>query len=213
MSLVGRTRILNAYFYGKLRFYMWTLNFPSWLTKALETDAPHFLWKSNPKINTNELGTASQNGKYISKQATFRALEKGGAGQLHLPSHIEAIHASWILRYLHPRKAQWKQVLDAWIGIPRYALLHSTSAEQRQLLERIPEVHHFIHQAIRAFWDLNLKMSETFVKTKGQPDLIRAIPLANNNFFQIRKPKLAKLRAINILRIDDLFGEDARRYF
>eukprot|EP00965_Chrysotila_dentata_P144510 4773271-Pleurochrysis_carterae.AAC.1 len=36
----------NADFYEKLRYYMWTLEFPSWLAKAMKSDASHFLWKT-----------------------------------------------------------------------------------------------------------------------------------------------------------------------
>eukprot|EP00965_Chrysotila_dentata_P034616 1152869-Pleurochrysis_carterae.AAC.2 len=90
----------------------------------METDATHFTWKSKPSLDTDAIGTVGGNGKYISKCATHRAIKKGGAGQLHLPSHIKAIQASWILRYLHPRVAQWKQILDKWINMPRYALFH-----------------------------------------------------------------------------------------
>eukprot|EP00965_Chrysotila_dentata_P083693 2761320-Pleurochrysis_carterae.AAC.1 len=154
----------NANFYGKLRYYMWTLEFPSWLAKAMESDASHFLWKSNPNINAEETGTSSRNGKCKCKQGTFRALKRGGAGQLHCLSHIKSIHASWILRDLHPRKAQWKQILDAWICIPRYALLYLTRAEQKPILRSMPEGHQIIHQALKASCDLDMKMSETYVR-------------------------------------------------
>eukprot|EP00965_Chrysotila_dentata_P048126 1596080-Pleurochrysis_carterae.AAC.1 len=55
-------------------------------------------------------------------------------------------------------------------------------------------------------------MSEPYVKLKGQPDLIRSLPLAHNNFFQINKSKLIKLTSSGILRIDDIFDEDGRRH-
>eukprot|EP00965_Chrysotila_dentata_P172785 5701771-Pleurochrysis_carterae.AAC.1 len=79
ISLIGRTRILNANYYGKLRYYMWTLQFPPWLIKAMETDASHFIWKSKPSLDTDAIGTVGGNGKYISKHVTCRAIKKGGA--------------------------------------------------------------------------------------------------------------------------------------
>eukprot|EP00965_Chrysotila_dentata_P196949 6177908-Pleurochrysis_carterae.AAC.1 len=79
ISLIGRTRILNANYYGKLRYYMWTLQLPPWLIKAMETDASHFIWKSKPSLDTDAIGTVGGNGKYISKHATYRAIKKGGA--------------------------------------------------------------------------------------------------------------------------------------
>eukprot|EP00965_Chrysotila_dentata_P063455 2103426-Pleurochrysis_carterae.AAC.1 len=78
----------------------------------METDANLFIWKSKPSLDTDSIGTVGGNGKYISRHATHRATKKGAAGQIHLPSHIKAIQASWITRHLHPRVAQWKQILD-----------------------------------------------------------------------------------------------------
>eukprot|EP00965_Chrysotila_dentata_P081160 2679090-Pleurochrysis_carterae.AAC.3 len=119
VSLIGRLRILNANYYGKLRYYMWTLQFPPWLIKAMETDANHFIRKSKPSLDTDAIGTVGGNGKYISRHATYRATKKGGAGQIHLSSHIKAIQSFWIIRYFHPSVAQWKQILDKWITMPR----------------------------------------------------------------------------------------------
>eukprot|EP00965_Chrysotila_dentata_P034554 1150245-Pleurochrysis_carterae.AAC.1 len=115
----------------------------------MESDATHFIWKSKPSLDTEAIGTVGGNGKYISKNATYRATRKGGAGLIHLPSHIKAIQASWIIRYLHPRLAQWKQILDKWINMPRYALLHLSASEQNALVRSIPPGHHLITQALK----------------------------------------------------------------
>eukprot|EP00965_Chrysotila_dentata_P104724 3459002-Pleurochrysis_carterae.AAC.1 len=212
ISLIGRTRILNANYYGKLRYYFWTLQFPPWLVKAMETDATHFIWKSKPSLDTEAIGTVGGNGKYISRHATYRTTKKGGAGQLHLPSHIKAIQASWIIRYLHPRVAQWKQILDKWINMPRYAILHLSASEQNTLLRGIPPGHHLITQALKAFWELKLQLSDQHIKDKGTADLVRAIPLAHNNFFKINKSTAQKLAAVGMIRIDDLYAENNKSY-
>ena len=34
---------------------------------------------------------------------------------MHWPSHCEAYYATLIVRYLHPRKAQWKNILRHYI--------------------------------------------------------------------------------------------------
>eukprot|EP00965_Chrysotila_dentata_P048098 1595470-Pleurochrysis_carterae.AAC.1 len=208
MSIIGRARILNANFYGKLRYYMWTLQFPPWLIKAIESDATHLIWKSKPTFDVTKLGTEGGYGKFIAKHATFRPIKKGGAGLLHIPSHIKAIHASWILRYLHPRVAQWKQVLDTWINIPRYAILHLSRTEQQQLIQRIPAGHHLISQAFKAFWELKLTMTEQYIRDKGTPDLVRAIPLAYNNFFKFSVSTLQTFSTAGIVRVGDLFNDN-----
>eukprot|EP00965_Chrysotila_dentata_P034615 1152869-Pleurochrysis_carterae.AAC.1 len=55
-------------------------------------------------------------------------------------------------------------------------------------------------------------MSDKYIKNKGTADLIRAIPLAHNNFFKLKKPTATKLTAAGIIRIDDLFGENNKYY-
>eukprot|EP00965_Chrysotila_dentata_P082605 2726293-Pleurochrysis_carterae.AAC.1 len=96
----------------------------------------------------NETGSEGRYGKFVSKYATFRPIRTRGAGLAQLPSHINAIHESWILRYSPPIEAQWKQVLDyKWISMPRYALLHLSNSEQQQLLQQI-EIPHGRHLII-----------------------------------------------------------------
>eukprot|EP00965_Chrysotila_dentata_P154876 5117545-Pleurochrysis_carterae.AAC.1 len=55
-------------------------------------------------------------------------------------------------------------------------------------------------------------MSVKYVKDKGTPDLIRAIPIAHNNFFKINKSTAKKLIAVGIIRIDDLRDENNKFY-
>eukprot|EP00965_Chrysotila_dentata_P238088 6202284-Pleurochrysis_carterae.AAC.2 len=78
ISLIGRTRILNANYYGKVRHYMWTLQFPPWLIKAAETYATHFTWNNKSSLDTDAIGTAGGNGKYVSKYATHGTIRRGG---------------------------------------------------------------------------------------------------------------------------------------
>eukprot|EP00965_Chrysotila_dentata_P006223 202999-Pleurochrysis_carterae.AAC.1 len=178
----------------------------------METDATHFIWQSKPSLDTEAIGTVGGNGKYISRHATYRTTKKGGAGQLHLPSHIQAIQASWIIRYLHPRVAQWKQILDKWINMPRYATLHLSASKQNTLIQSIPPGHHLITQALKAFWELKLQLSDKHIKDKGTADLVRAIPFTHNNFFKIDKSTARKLIAVGIIRIDDLYAENDKSY-
>eukprot|EP00965_Chrysotila_dentata_P002338 76339-Pleurochrysis_carterae.AAC.7 len=135
-------------------------------------------------------GIRRKPGKFTSKHATFSPIRKGEAGLMDLPSHVDGIHASWTLRYLPPRTAQWKQVLDNRIDMPRYALLHLTQIDQQQLLQRISHGHHLMVQALKAFLALKLN-----VRDKGSAALVRAIAFAHDNFFQfslVPKPPKAE---------------------
>ena len=87
-GLVGKSRLLNANYYGKLRYYMCPLVFPNKLIKAMETDANSFLWRKNPNLSLDELGSNKKTGKWISAKATYRPIKKGGAGLLSLRAHL-----------------------------------------------------------------------------------------------------------------------------
>eukprot|EP00965_Chrysotila_dentata_P021630 716703-Pleurochrysis_carterae.AAC.1 len=96
--------------------------------------------------------------------------------------------------------------------MPRYALLHLSASKQNALIRSIPPGHHLITQALKAFWELKIQLSDKYTKDKGTADLVRAIPLAHNNFFKINKLTARKSTAVGIIRIDDLFDENNRSY-
>eukprot|EP00965_Chrysotila_dentata_P082974 2737200-Pleurochrysis_carterae.AAC.1 len=55
-------------------------------------------------------------------------------------------------------------------------------------------------------------MSDKYIKDEGTADLVRAIPLAHNNFVKLDKSNARKLTAAGIIRIDDLFDENNKFY-
>ena len=93
-SIVGRSRLLNANFYGKLRYYMCPLVFPKNIISAMESDARSFIWRKNPNLTKGELGSNNRIGKWISQKATNRPMKKGGAGLLSLKAHLKAYSAA-----------------------------------------------------------------------------------------------------------------------
>eukprot|EP00965_Chrysotila_dentata_P240534 6203779-Pleurochrysis_carterae.AAC.4 len=72
----------------------------------MESDLTHFAWKNKSSLDVNATGPEERHGTFIFKHATFRPVRKKGTGLMHHPSHTIAIHASWSLRYSHPRVAQ-----------------------------------------------------------------------------------------------------------
>ena len=54
-STNGKHKILNAHYYGRFRFYLWTLLFPSMLNQAIEQDARAFLWRRDPNLDPDLL--------------------------------------------------------------------------------------------------------------------------------------------------------------
>eukprot|EP00965_Chrysotila_dentata_P099452 3288008-Pleurochrysis_carterae.AAC.1 len=76
LTINGRNKILNSNYYGKFRYYMFSMDFPKWLNRSIEEDATHFIWKSKPVFNKDTIGTKGRTGKYINKAATNMPLTR-----------------------------------------------------------------------------------------------------------------------------------------
>ena len=117
MHITGRHRILNANYYGKFRYWMWSMHLPETLLKAIEADARQFLWKRDPNLDADALGSHDHLGKWIKKGAEFKAVRRGGLGIMHLRNHVRAFKAQWVLKLFHPRKATWQQIVSHWLHV------------------------------------------------------------------------------------------------
>ena len=82
----------------------------------IESDAHHFVWAAAPDLRGDEAGTSTAVAPQIAKAASYLPTKEGGAGLMHWRAHVKAFQMQWVLRYLDPRKAPWKDVLDHWIA-------------------------------------------------------------------------------------------------
>jgi hypothetical protein len=130
LSLDGRNILLQSILYGSMRYWFFFLTVPDKIVDAIEEDAKALLWSAAPDFSSDEIGTAKRSKRWIKEFASHIPKKKGGGGLMHLPSHILGFQAQWIQRYLDPRKAPWKNVLDRWIvtgdGLGRGAILTGT---------------------------------------------------------------------------------------
>ena len=185
LSLKGRNLILQSMFFGSFRFWLYAMEIPDEISQYLELDAKNILWSSNPKITTNELGSA-QTRPYIAKKSAYRPETKGGAGTIHWPSHCKAFYAEWIIRLLHPRQAPWKQVFRSWY--PDWnnlgdGLMTASAGDRRKLLDYIPAHAHYIRRCVVEFNQLKLTQNLDL-----KDNTILAEPLWLNPRFTIPLP-------------------------
>ena len=106
MSRNGKHRLLNADFYGRMRYWLFSMLLPTAVNKWITEDASAFLWRSRHPLVPGEKGTKAHLGKYISKKATHRPVKKGGAGVMNWREHQRGFTASWILKLAGPRTAR-----------------------------------------------------------------------------------------------------------
>ena len=115
-STVGRGMVLQAKYYSYFRYWLFGLPMPDSVSKMIESDAHHFVWAAAPDLRGNEAGTSTAVAPQIAKAASYLPTKEGGAGLMHWRAHVKAFQMQWVLRYLDPRKAPWKDVLDHWIA-------------------------------------------------------------------------------------------------
>ena len=129
---------------------------------------------------------------------------------MHWPSHVKAFQIQWIYRYLDPRSAPWKQVLDHWLAKPfhlgRATLLTPRTSSEASLATKLPESLHYVRQCIREFEDLGI-----YQDTSTTPISIQAEPLFENWRFTI--PLSADnvyfwKEYLHVTRISDLYNDD-----
>ena len=127
---------------------------------------------------------------------------------MHLPSHIQAFQAQWIIKYLDPHNSPWKNVLDHWFAsddrLGRGALVASSS-HRRRLTQELPARCTYMHACLVAFNDLNIRQDLNLITfdTLGEP-------LWRNRRFKILIPSSSIdewVENLNIYRLSDLATE------
>ena len=115
-SITGRGMILQAKYYSYFRYWLFGLIMPESVRTLIESDARHYLWASAPDLRGDEDGTSTAVAPQIAYLPSHLPTKEGGAGVMHWLSHVKAFQLQWVLRYIDPRDAPWKQVLDYWIA-------------------------------------------------------------------------------------------------
>ena len=111
-----------------MRYWFFTLIVPDKIIDLIEQDANALLWAANPELHSNEDDTAKRSNRYMTETASYLPQKEGAGSIMHLRTHIKAYQAQWVIKYLDPRRAPWKEVLDNWI-------LHDNSTTTRPSAE------------------------------------------------------------------------------
>ena len=112
MGPSGRVKLANANFLGRFRYYLYSISMPKTIQKAITSDMKVFINRRDPDQDANELGSKKGTRPLTNKYSAHRAFTKGGYSLTHWNNHVTAFQASWLLRYIHPREADWKAIID-----------------------------------------------------------------------------------------------------
>jgi hypothetical protein len=131
LSIIGRAMLVNFMIYSVPRYWVQTMAAPASFHKYLEADVFQLLWEREPSFDVEETGTDTTAYKWL-KNHTAPITPKGGSslgiGLLDWASHVKAMQARWLLKYLDASDSTWKKNLDCWFArtsLGRAAVLSS----------------------------------------------------------------------------------------
>ena len=212
LSMVGRNSLLQSIYYGSFRFWLFSLVLPVKVLKLMKEDAKQILWASQPLLTTSEDGTSKHSVPYIHAKASPLPRKEGGGNVMDWEIHVEAFYAQWGRRYLDPRKAPWKLVLDHYIAnkyhIGRGILVAKLGSKER-LWADVPKQARYARRCIRAFEDLHITQHDQ-ISVDTQAD-----PLFNNNFFDTGLDAAAAKQwqaRLDTTQLVDLLNEDGQLF-
>ena len=126
---------------------------------------------------------------------------------MHLRSHLTAYRAHWIVRYLDPREAPWKLLVDHCIEARhpsgRRALLTKPGLALHKLL---PHKAHYLIKCFRDFENLGVTQNTSVLSSAVQGE-----PLFRNNRFDLSLPRGSQHAwevHLQTYIISDLIGDD-----
>ena len=216
LGLVGRNRLLQSFYYGSFRYWLFSLVLPKSINKLIKSDASHLLWHASPDLRSNEEGTEAGFKPFIATPANLLNRKRGGAGIMSWDDHVTAFYAHWGRRYLDPREAPWKSVLDVWVAngfaVGR-GIIVTCMRPSEFAFHGIPVRAAYARRCISEFERLNIQQ---FANPVLSP-LVASEPFWNSRL--IAPPALEPQRAaewrnhLQIERVFDTIHKTGRRFY
>ena len=116
-SQIGKNMLANSMVWSRFRFPAQALFPPEYITSFLEDLTQSLIWSKDVEFSDEGL-SASAFRRFMVNMNQYEPTNSAnvGLGVLDWNSHLEALQLKWILRYLDPSQAPWKEVLDVWLA-------------------------------------------------------------------------------------------------
>ena len=222
-SYAGRNMIVQSMYFGRLRYWLYSLGMPGQVSKIVQKDADILWWSREPAIHhTGGEELASLNDKrirgWVRKPTALGPRNKGGLSKMVWEIHARNFRAQWVIRYLHPGYSSWKTIVDDWIlfskeGDERWpegrSILASalTQSDRAKLLMGIPKKAKYLRQCIKDFWKIKLQPAATQENRK----LIGSMNIWHNTYFTLDvdwRLKRYMKQELNVVLVSDIINED-----
>ena len=189
-SYFGRNLVVQALYFGSLRYWLFSLPMPGQTRATVQADAD-ILWFSKEPILGKD---AKRFRRFCARRTAIGPQSLGGLGTMDWACHVTGVLASWIFRYMDPSESSWKTLLDFLLLQDRHRVekfsegrqtfLHPISnSEKMRLLTtkhgNLPKKATYIRDCIRAFFKIGIKQDISLLVN------IAAESLWHNPRFQI----------------------------
>ena len=219
LNLSGRSKLVNANYYGTLRYYLWTLDFPCPtkkqakadkkaaeasgitykpdLTTTVTSDVDRFLWRRDPELDPDQQGSLGKHlGIWMARKSLSYPFKKGGAGLINWTNHVTALQAQWIIKLIHPRQADWMKIIDHWLGGVEFRkdlFLNNSNSDWQRILKSIPKQAAYFRECVKSFRKLGLKQ-ELNISDLKHVETLQAQPIFRNFICNLRLKRATETR-------------------
>ena len=227
----GRNLLVQALYFGRLRYWAYTISQTKSVMEIIQKDADILRWARDPTltVDTDDDGApsteATKNKKrirrWVAEDTARGPRELGGLNTMDWSMHVTSFKIEWILRYLDPGNAAWKDIIDGFIlydkkGNLRYPegrsiILQDLGVRQKtKILQSIPKGAKYLKEAFREFWKAKIKPA------KNNYDGVASESPWYGHRFKARAPnsvmKFCK-NTLEITQISDFWNKDTNRTF
>ena len=162
----GRNLIVQAMYFGKLRYWLYNLFMNKALRTRIQAGADQLWWSKDPDFDNPKRFR-----RFVARDTAIGPPAKGGLGLMDWNTHVQSFTSQLIIRYVDPSKALWKTVLDHILFTNKRgecthpegrAVLFAKlpKQEQRKLIYRLPKTAKHLRGCLKDFWDLGLKPAD-----------------------------------------------------
>jgi hypothetical protein len=161
-SYNGRNLIVQAMFFGSLRYWLYTIKMDQHTKNKIQHLADILWWKPDPDLRDANVKIK----RWVRKKTAIGPKNKGGMNNMDWTIHSEGFTSEWFIRYAHPTQSAWKQILDFMLftdkqgnlTVEKHVLLYSklNTAQKLKLLRKLPKTAKYIRTCLTDFWKLKL---------------------------------------------------------
>ena len=172
-SYAGRNLIVQAMYFGSLRYWLFSLPMDKSVCTKVQHDADRMWWSKDPTLQQEE---AARFRRHVSALTAIGPKNRGGVNNMVWAHHVTATQAYWAIRYNDPSEASWKSLWD-YLLLEDHTVTRTTRfkfpegrmavlmpldyPERVRLLKNVPKKATYLRACMRAIREVGLQYNPT----------------------------------------------------